>query len=193
MRLRPLLAATAVIALSLALASCAPAEESDDIRVSPSASASSTDVGSQTDADDGDEPAATPTEASCETILSSSMLASFAEVGWTYRQQDFSLGSETLDEGFECIWGDYSVATDQVQVYGWAPLSAADSAAAQQRLLDEGWLQADADGNTYITENPETAMETDENGFGTTYQFGDGWVTIADRKDGLILISVPES
>lgn len=31
-------------------------------------------------------------------------------------------------------------------------------------------------------------METDGEGYGMTYLFGDGWVKVADTKQGLVLV-----
>jgi hypothetical protein len=32
-------------------------------------------------------------------------------------------------------------------------------------------------------------MGTDEDGYGMTYLFGDGWVTLSDTKQGLLLVT----
>ncbi|WP_300268876.1 hypothetical protein [Microbacterium sp.] len=135
-----------------------------------------------------DEETADPT---CETIISASTVEALTDLGWTYEQKEFRFGEEIIDGGLECVWGDYTVASDHVQVFGWAPLDADASADAQQKLIGSGWLRADADGHTYITEDPAYAMATDEEGFGMTYEFGDGWVKLADAKQSLILIEWP--
>ena len=49
----------------------------------------------------------------------------------------------------------------------------------------------DAAEGVYVTESPETAIATDEEGYGMTYLFGDGWVKLADTKQGLLLIEWP--
>jgi hypothetical protein len=181
------LASAALLAL---LAACAPEPE-----VAPTASSTPTDATAPSsspepvETDQTHEPA--PSEPTCETLLAPSTLSMFDEHGWTYREQEFRFGEDVVDDGFQCVWGDYSVASDHVQVFGWAQLDAAASAAAQQKLLSEGWLRADQDGRTYITEDPDFAFAVDEDGYGMTYEFGDGWATLADTRQGLLLIQLP--
>ena len=74
---------------------------------------------------------------------------------------------------------------------GWAPITADDAINMQAGLESEGWLREEADGTVYITEDPMQAPTTDENGYGMTYQFGDGWVLVADVKQNLLLIQRP--
>jgi len=128
---------------------------------------------------------ATPT---CETIIAPSTVAALSEHGWTHREHEFRFGGDVVEGGIQCVWGDYTVPSDNVQVFGWAPIDQAASSAGQQKLLAEGWQRADSDGHVYITENPDTAMATDEDGFGMTYEFGDGWVKLADTRRSLILV-----
>ena len=45
----------------------------------------------------------------------------------------------------------------------------------------------------YITEAKETTIAVDSEGYGMTYLFGDGWVKLADTKQGLLLIEWPAS
>ncbi|KDA05790.1 hypothetical protein DC31_15475 [Microbacterium sp. CH12i] len=130
-------------------------------------------------------------EPTCETIIAPSTVTSLSEIGWTHQQREFQIGADVVDGGIQCVWGDYSVASDHVQVYGWAPLDQTASAAAQQTLIAEGWQRAEADGHTYITEDPQFSLQTDEEGFGMTYEFGEGWVALANTKQGLLLINQP--
>ena len=44
-----------------------------------------------------------------------------------------------------------------------------------------------------VTESSETTVATDEDGYGLTYLFGDGWVKYADTKQGLLLVRWPAS
>ena len=187
----PVLALTSA-ALLAALSACAAQPESGPTPTStPTATAEATATPSPEPSETEqpeEEPATDPT---CETIIADSTIAIFEEHGWTYREDEFRLSGEVVEGGLHCVWGDYSVASDHVQVFGWAPLSAADSSAAQQRLLAEGWTRVDEDGRTYITEDPAYSIAVDEAGYGTTYEFGDGWVTLADTKQGLVLIQRP--
>ena len=54
----------------------------------------------------------------------------------------------------------------------------------------DGWKSI---GDEYITENPANVLNPDSDGYGMTYQFGDGWITLADTKQGLLLIERPGS
>jgi hypothetical protein len=103
----------------------------------------------------------------------------------------FRIGERTIDDGISCIWGDYSVASDNVQIFGWAPISEADADSARTELLAAGWRAVDDPSGDYITEDPNTAVSTDDQGYGLTYEFGDGWVIMADTKQSLVLIEPP--
>ncbi|WP_417512439.1 hypothetical protein [Microbacterium sp.] len=181
--------ALSALALGLALTACAaeaaPAPETPAPSAStPAPTASPAPV--KTEA--VNEPAA---EATCETLIAPSTIEIFDTHGWTFKEREFRIGGEVVEGGLECVWGDYTVASDHVQVFGWAPLAASESAAMQQKLLTEGWTRVDEGDHHYITEDPAYSIAVDEAGFGMTYEFGDGWVTLADTKQGLILITHP--
>lgn len=176
-----LVGAGAVLLLSAVLTACAePRETSETPTPDPVAS-----VPADVPAEPTQGPAADPT---CESIVPESVVASFTEAGWTYREHPFRIGEAEFPSGIHCVWGDYSVPSDHIQVFGWAPMDATQSTAAQQALLADGWLRTDDDTAVYITENPEHAMSVDEAGYGMTYLFGPGWVKLADTKQSLILI-----
>ena len=61
------------------------------------------------------------------------------------------------------------------------------------RSSSQGWVREDSAEGVYITESPETTIAVDEEGYGMTYLFGDGWVKLADTKQGLLLIEWPKS
>jgi hypothetical protein len=130
-------------------------------------------------------------EPTCETIIEPSTVSALTDRDWTYEKREFRFGADVIEGGLECVWGDFTIASDQAQVFGWAPLDASAASAAQQKLISEGWVQADADGHVYITENPEFAIAADDDGYGMTYEFGDGWTTLADTRQNLSLISFP--
>jgi hypothetical protein len=137
-------------------------------------------------------PTASAASVTCETLISASIQEEFASHNWTYRQDVFHIGETTIDEGIECIWGDYSVATDHVQIFGWAPISSSDADAARAQLLAAGWVRIDDPSGDFVTENPDTAVTMDDEGYGLTYEFGDGWVTMSDTKQSLVLIERPD-
>ncbi|PZU49577.1 MAG: nitrate ABC transporter substrate-binding protein [Microbacterium sp.] len=132
-----------------------------------------------------------PATATCESLITSDVLAELKEKGWTSQESPFSAGGITLDEGLQCMWADFSVASGNLLIFGWAPITADDAINMQAGLESEGWLREEADGTVYITEDPMQAPTTDENGYGMTYQFGDGWALVADVKQNLLLIQRP--
>jgi hypothetical protein len=143
----------------------------------------------------GPTPTATETaeasEPTCDTIIPESTVADYAEVGWTSRSEPLRVGSIELDGGITCTWGDYSVATDHVQIYGWAPITETEVDAAIAELVSSGWTREDEADGVYMTESADTAIGTDEEGYGLTYLFGDGWVKFADTKQSLLLVIWP--
>src|SRR5690606_2263255 len=108
--------------------------------------------------------------------------------GWTFKQRDFVIGDIAVEDGLECLWADYSTASDHGQMYAWGLLSADRARAAQTGLVNDGWLRSTEGETTYITEDPAYAIATDGDGFGMTDEFGDGWVKFADTRQGLLLI-----
>ena len=193
MRYRTSAVVLTALALSATLAACSGAPQPETTATATSKPAASDTPAPSTspepvETEHVDEPAADPT---CETIIAPSTIEIFEEHNWTHEQHDFRIGADVIEGGLQCIWGDYTVASDHVQVFGWAPISAAESSAEQQKLLADGWIRADEGGRTYITEDPEFSMSVDEAGYGMTYEFGDGWVTVADTKQGLVLIQHP--
>lgn len=172
--------------LAAALAGCAQA-------ASPAAtqtlSTSATAIAEPTLTPTPDAEGAIPT---CEDLIPPSLVDQFSAQGWTYRADLFRVGDLTLQDGVQCVWGDYSVASDHVLIFGWAAATASEIDQARASLLASGWQVADDASGSYITEDPATAIATDENGYGMTYQFGEGWIAVADTKQGLLLIERPD-
>lgn len=136
------------------------------------------------------EPDRTPGALSCESMISPGTVDALTAQGWTAETKEFVIGDVPVgeDAGLLCFWADYSIASDHGQFYGWAAISPTDAASAQNSLLTSGWRREDAGGEVIITEDPAYAMATDDEGYGMTYLFGDGWVEFADTKQGLLLI-----
>ncbi|MGM7677978.1 hypothetical protein [Microbacterium sp. A94] len=184
--------AAAAVAITLLLTACSPAAEpptepkTEPSSSSPAAAVPADAPSAQPAPTATVEPNETLAEPTCETIISESTVAAFGEHGWTYEADGFRLGADLVDNGIQCVWGDYTVASDHVQIFGWAPLDTEASIAAQEKLIGEGWLRADSEGRNLITE--QHAFSPDEEGFGMTYEFGDGWVIVADTKQGLLLL-----
>lgn len=138
----------------------------------------------------GPAPSAVPSdeELTCESMISDGTVAALTSAGWTAQAKEFRAGGVALDDGLLCFWADFTVPSDHGQLYGWASISAADAATAQAGLLAEGWRREETDDGVYVTEDPEFAMGTDEDGYGMTYLFGDGWVKFADTRQSLLLV-----
>lgn len=139
------------------------------------------------------EPASTD-DPTCETLIGESVVADFESIGWTAQESPLYIGSTEIEGGLQCMWADFEgPAGDHGQMFGWAAISEADATAAQDELTSQGWvLEEDAEG-VYITESPDTVIASDENGYGITYHFTEGQVTVADTKQGLLLIEWPKS
>lgn len=181
--------ALAAVMIALTLSACSAAAEPETTptpkptkTVAPSPEPTSTPTATP---EPEETAGAAPT---CETIIAPSTVAALSEHGWTHQEKEFRLGADVIEGGIQCVWGDFTVASDHVQVFGWAPIDQPASSAAQQKLFAEGWQRADSDGHVYITENPDFAIAVDEDGFGMTYEFGDGWVKVADTRRSLILV-----
>lgn len=129
-----------------------------------------------------------PATVTCESMISAGTVAALTDAGWTAQSKEFVVGGVALSEGLLCFWADYTVASDHGQLYGWAAVDGDTAAKAQAGLLAEGWKREDGPDGIFFTEDPRYAMSTDADGYGMTYLFGDGWVRLADTRQGLILI-----
>lgn len=138
------------------------------------------------------DPIATAAAATCESIISADILADLGAQGWTSQENPFTAGGVTAADGILCTWADYDVASANSMLFGWAPLTADEATAMQNGLGSEGWLREIDGDSVYITEDPEQALTVDENGYGMTYRFGNGWVILADTKQYLLLVERPQ-
>lgn len=178
------LAATATLATACA-ATPPPAPES----TATSAPTPSTPAPEATVEPTEAPPAADPT---CDTLISDATVDDFVSIGWTSRAEPLYIGGVEVPGGLHCVWADFEgPAGDHLQLFGWAVMDANAAAAAQRELETQGWLRENGPDGVYITEPPETTIATDDEGYGMTYLFGDGWVKLADTKQGLILIEWP--
>jgi hypothetical protein len=135
-----------------------------------------------------DIPAASPRPLDCETLIPADTVAALHKQGWSAAQRDFAFGPDPVPGGIACLWADPTTASDHGLLYGWAPISGVDAAAREAELVSEGWIREDSDRGVYITADPRTALSKDADGYGMTYLFGRGWVSVSDTKQGLILI-----
>lgn len=135
-----------------------------------------------------DVPAAFPRPLDCETLIPADTVAALHKQGWSAAQRDFAFGPDPVPGGIACLWADPTTASDHGLLYGWAPISGVDAAAREAELVSEGWIREDSARGVYITADPRTALSKDADGYGMTYLFGRGWVSVSDTKQGLILI-----
>jgi len=186
-----LLGTVAALALSaLALTACSGGPEATP---DPTTSSTPTTAAPQPSTSSGPAPTA-DADPTCESLISDSLVADYEKIGVTSQESPLYIGSQQIDSGILCMWANFDQpAGDSGQIYGWAKLSDDESEAAQEELLAEGWVREDAaDGGVYITESEDTALVTDDEGYGMTYLFTDGQVTVADTKQGLLLIEWPK-
>ncbi|WP_313354989.1 hypothetical protein [Microbacterium sp.] len=174
------------LAAVLLLASCAAPDPTPSPSSSSSMSAEPTTTATTAPADvEAPTPGAEPT---CKTIITPGTVDALTSQGWTSKQQELRIGETLVPDGLLCMWADFSTASDHGQMYGWGTLDARTSDVAQANLKRDGWLRSTEGDLVYFTEDPAYAIATDEDGFGMTYEFGDGWVKFADTKQGLLLI-----
>ncbi|WP_404433497.1 hypothetical protein LG299_03285 [Microbacterium lacus] len=182
-------------ALVLAVASallvgCAPDASpapSESVSTAPTPSATATEPVPEASA--SVEPVGDPT---CEAIIPEDTVNELGAIGWTVRADSLYIGALEVPEGLQCVWADFAgPAGDHLLIFGWGPIEDAEATAAQDELVSQGWVREEAETGVYITENPETTIATDADGYGMTYFFGDGWVKLADTKQGLLLITWP--
>jgi len=125
-----------------------------------------------------------PAELSCETILPAETVEAFTDAGWTSRQDPFYVGNTELVDGLQCIWGNPEVASDDVQVYGWAPLTGDEPQQVTDELTAQGWVESEENGATYFVAPDDAPM-------GMAYRLTDDQLTVSDTKQGLLLIEWP--
>ena len=187
--------ATAAICLILVFATgCSPNDAANESSPSDTASAAPATSSTPARPDGEPSPSIAPTfpVPTCETLIPESLIADFAKTNWTVKSEPLRIVGTEIPGGIQCAWADYDApASDHLVIFGWAPLSQDAAATAQDNLLAGGWTKETEDSSTIITENPDFAIATDDEGYGMTYEFGDGWVKFADTKQGLVLVQWP--
>ncbi|WEG07451.1 hypothetical protein PU630_09245 [Microbacterium horticulturae] len=170
-------------ALLVALTACG-----DDSATSAPATpgASAPIAGSQVTptADATDDTVGDPGTPTCEAILPAETVSAFTDAGWTSRQDPFYVGNTELSDGLQCIWGNPEVASDDVQVYGWAPLSGDEAQQVTDELTAQGWVESEENGAKYFVAPDDAPM-------GMAYRIAGDELTVSDTKQGLLLIEWP--
>lgn len=134
---------------------------------------------------------ADPVRATCDDIVDTDTLAQLNEQGWTYEQTQLEIAGTTIPDGISCMWADFTVPSGDLLIFEWGPVTAEQAETITAALVAAGGtVIPDAEGD-YVTEDPEQSLVTDENGYGFTYQFGDGWVAGGDTMQTLLLVHHP--
>ncbi|MGF3055586.1 hypothetical protein [Microbacterium sp. YY-01] len=192
-----LLPAITITAAMLLLAGCSdtqpPASDAETAApvVDPTEQPNSPDE-TDTDANSDDEPAPDATEQrDCESLVTAGTVTALTDAGWSVVQKEFRILGKPVKDGIECMWGNYDVPSDHVQVYGWAPMSASEARDHQEGLRAAGWQREEDPRGIILTADPNYSMSVDEDGYGMTYLFRDNDVIFADTRQGLLLIQTP--
>ncbi|WP_040165088.1 DUF3558 domain-containing protein [Microbacterium gorillae] len=178
------------VALTVALAGCT----SGDAGPAPVATTSAAPTpATKTTAAPEATPTGTAASPTCDTLISDSLDAQLREQGWTFQEAPMYIDTTEVKGGLVCNWGNYSAPTnDNVQMWGWATIDSATAATLEKALEGQRWERIEGDhGELFYTQPKDTITIKDEDGYGMTYQFGDGWLKFADTKQGLLLIAWP--
>ena len=182
---RPL--AVAVALAALALAGCAGSSAPVPTIAAPSTPPAGSDP----------SPSATPTvdavEITCESLVTPDTLDELTAQGWEVKEEPFVVDDITLAAGMQCTWGDFSTANGNLLLFGWAPVTDDEADAMQDALTADGWRTEEDPEGLVVTAPEGEGLTFDDEGYGQTYRFGDGWVTVADTKQNLLLIQRPAS
>ncbi len=191
-RSRPLIFA-ALVATALVLFACTSTPEPAPTTPQPGSTATVAPIDPSASPDpEQSEPVTAPADVTCESLLGEDLVTELTDQGWTAREDPFFIGDVELADGISCTWGDFEAsAGDDLLLFAWSPISTEQATAARAGLTSEGWLTEEGPSGTYVTEDPSMAIAVDAEGYGMTYLFGDGWVTLSDTKQGLVLIQLP--
>ncbi len=179
-----------VTALALAGCSASGAPETAP-SVAATASGPAVDGSAPTDSPEPeDEPSIAPT---CENIIRSLWSTTSRASGGHRRRISSASARRRSTAASSASGATRAIASDRVQIFGWAPIDDSTAAQAVSDLTAAGWkVEKDSDG-TYVTENPDWLNGRGVDGYGLTYLFGDGFVKFADTRQSLLLVDSPRA
>jgi len=187
------LAAAGVLALSAVILSACAGSPTPEPEVTGNAQTPTPTTAPEPSATPETDPASAE-DPTCTTIIGDSVVADFESLGWTSQASPLYIGSTEIEDGLQCMWADFEgPAGDHGQMFGWAALADEDATDLQAELEAQGWVREEDSAGVYITESADTAIATDDEGYGMTYLFTPGQVKVADTKQGLLLIEWPRS
>jgi len=190
---RLILPAVLAAAITIAASGCASTPPAPPSTPSgqPTATVAPSDPGQQPEP--GETPdTVDPADVTCESLIGPDLVTELTDQGWTAREDPLFIGDLELSDGISCTWGDFESTTgEDLLLFAWSPITAEQATAAEAALSTEGWIVEEGADGTYVTEDPSQAINLDDEGYGMTYLFGDGWVILSDTKQGLVLIERP--
>jgi len=174
-RLRPV-AVGALLGAAIILAGCSvtPAATTTTPAASPTASASAS---------------ATPVVLTCENMIPAATVTAYQKAHWTATPGPLYVGDTRVDKGLQCTWGGRS--GEGGEIFGRGPIDATTAKDAERQLVAQGWRRIDSPEGVYITAGQDMILNPDDQGYGMTYLFSDGWVKVASTKQGILLIADP--
>jgi hypothetical protein len=168
------LAATALVGAALVLAGCTGTATAHD---TPGATAGAASA------------SPSPTALTCENMIPASTVKAFTDAGWSPEKGPLYVGDTLIDKGLQCTWGGEK--SENAEVFGRGPIDAATAKTAESDLISQGFRRINAPEGVYITAGKDMILNPDEDGYGMTYLFGDGWVKVSSTKQGILLIADP--
>ena len=188
---RSRLGAAIALALTATLLSACAGEDAPAPEETSNATTPTPDAPTQPEATPDPEPASTD-DPTCKTLISEAVVAEFEAVGWSAQAGPLYIGSHEMSDGLQCVWANFDApAGDHGQMFGWAEIDAGEAGDLQSELVAQGWVREEGPQGVYITESAATTVVADADGYGMTYLFGDGWVTLADTKQALEDLYLP--
>jgi hypothetical protein len=132
---------------------------------------------------------ASPVALTCENMIPAATVKAFEAASWTPEPGPLYVGDIHVSAGLQCTWGGDS--SERAEVFGRGPIDAATAKKAEKQLLDQGWRRIDSPEGVYITASKDMILNPDDEGYGMTYLFSDGWVKVSSTKQGILLIADP--
>jgi hypothetical protein len=132
---------------------------------------------------------ASPVPLTCENMIPAATVKAYRAAHWSATPGPLYVGDTPVRKGLQCTWGGES--GEGGEIFGRGPIDATTAKDAERMLIAEGWRRIDAPDGVYITAGKDMILKPDDQGYGMTYLFGDGWVKVASTKQGLLLIADP--
>jgi len=133
---------------------------------------------------------ASPAPLTCDTMIPAETVQAFKASGWSGAPGPLYVGDARVAGGLQCTWGK-GEASSTTDIFGRGAIGAQAAADAEKQLVAQGWRRIDSPEGVYITAGKDMILNPDDEGYGMTYLFGDGWVKVASTKQGILLVTDP--